>query len=735
MLNKPSSNIGCNLKYLVSSTALLYALSGTPTSAQSDQIIVTAQKREQSLQDVALSITAFSGSQLKNLGIQDQTQLTAQTPGLTLENFGPSINFRIRGVGTETFNESAESSAAFYRDEIYRPTMAGNSGQLFDVERVEVLRGPQGTLYGRNSNAGLVHVYSKRPTEEFEGYGELQGGSFGQVIAEGAVSGPLTDFLRGRVAAKYNRDAGIQDNLGSGGGDFWKTDILGVRGQLEFDFSDSADFLLRVGHTRQRNTSALYAGLGIFESDLATPCSASEYLGMNCFADATAGTGAPTPFKFTDQATEGSSEQSDLINDIDITEVSGHLKWKLNDQLELVSLTSFEKIDRFYEEDADASDFGSTSLAGQLKVFYTFDAATISQELRLHGSHERIDWVVGAYYFSDKKDDIFTGIVGGLFGSPFESLAAVKTESIAGFADLNVDLTDDISLIAGFRFTEDDREIDVFVPETGGFEAGSSSWTYRAGLEWSPNDDLLLYALNSTGVKSPEFSSTLLFAAADAAPVSEEKVSSFEVGSKWSFLEGKGHLNTSLFYTMYEDFQDTVFQSSIGTRFINAGDVDTYGAEAELTVQPVENLSLMMGLSWLETEIDSTAFSTEGGVTTPIDGNELANSPNISINGLARYDVPTQTLGVFSGQVDFSWRGDQFHTNANRDFDVEEAYSLVNLRLFWEAPDGRVYAQVFVENVTDTHYLQDLLDVLGDDRAFAIWGKPRTYGGKIGVQF
>lgn len=173
---------------------------------------------------------------------------------------------------------------AFYRDEIYRPIMAANSAQLFDVERVEVLRGPQGTLYGRNTNAGLVHVYSARPAEEFEGYGEIQVGNYGQIVTEGALSGAIADGIRGRLSVKYNKNDGYQENLGSGGGDFRATDVFAVRGQLAFDIGDSAELLLRASHSQQRNTGTLYNMRGALNSTLTDLCSPDAVLSNSCFA-------------------------------------------------------------------------------------------------------------------------------------------------------------------------------------------------------------------------------------------------------------------------------------------------------------------------------------------------------------------------------------------------------------------------------------------------------------------
>lgn len=734
-------------------SALALAFGSTAVYAEVllEEIVITAQKREQNLQDVSVAVTALSGDQISALGLQSQTQLIAQSPGVALNDNGATNIIRIRGMGADTFSDALESSAAVYRDEVYRPTLASNNAQMFDVERVEILRGPQGTLYGRNTNAGLIHVYSRRPTEELEGYGEVQVGNFGQTIFEGAISGTVTDAARARLAVKYNKDDGYQKNQGSGGGDdFGATDVTAVRAQIEFDLGDAAQLLLAASHAEERSTNIIYSGRGHVEADGFTPCSASDVKSNRCFSVSPTGL-----FQFSkDDAGVGYSERSDLAKDLDATDFAATLTWDINDSITLTSISAYEEISRYLEEDSDMTDFGLfDGFGGFINGFisYEIEAETISQEIRLNGEADQLKWVAGVYYFNDDKGQVDSLAPG--FG--LDTLASLETESTAVFGQVDYSISDTVTLIGGLRYTDDERETDVAAPLAGFFggstsesyKVGTSEWTYKVGVDWVPSEDLLLYASYTTGVKSPEFSLTLTgMDAAGAAPVGEEKVGSFELGSKWTFLDGRARLNTSMFLTETKDYQGTAYEG-IATRFLNIGDTTVYGAEIELQAAPTANLDVMLGVSWLETEIDTdpsvivfsgpadpgTGFAN--GTAYPLDGNELVFAPNYAVNGVVRYTIPTDRMGEFAVQVDFSWQDDVFQDTSNNRFDVQDDYALVNLRAFWESEDEKYHAQVFIENLEDEFYTNELASIEFFDRQFVLPGKPRTYGAKFGVRF
>ena len=246
-----------------------------------EEVVVTAQKREQSLQDVSLSVTAFSGEMIEDLGFQEATSIVAQSPNVLFRTTGPLPTFTIRGVTLIDVGDGNEPPVGFYIDEVYRGTAAGQGNQLYDLERVEVLRGPQGTLFGRNTTGGLIHFITRKPTEEFEANFNFQYGSFDQRIVDGAISGAFSDKVRARVSFKYNEDDGWQDNV-SNGADFAVTDTIAGRAQLEVDVTGDLTALFSVSASEQNNSHAGYAYAGLFDPTTFGTCTLNAVNSGQC---------------------------------------------------------------------------------------------------------------------------------------------------------------------------------------------------------------------------------------------------------------------------------------------------------------------------------------------------------------------------------------------------------------------------------------------------------------------
>ena len=717
--------------------AILLPGFGFAQSGLIEEVIVTAQKREQNTQDVSIAVTAFTGEQLSNLGMENQAQVIAQTPGVSLLDFGPSMSIRIRGIGTGAFSEIVEAPAAIYRDEVYRPNMPANSAQMFDVERVEILRGPQGTLFGRNTNAGLIHVLSRRPTETFEGYAEVQAGNFGQFIFEGALGGPLSQTVRGRLSAKLNTDDGYVKNLGSGGGDeFGATDILALRGQFEFDLGESASLLLVASHSNEDSTNRLYNARGTIDPATFAACPAQAVLAQECVT-------LDTGFRFDDDYRVGYSEQSDLPQEMEVTDVSARLTLDINDSVSVTAITSFEDYERFMAEEVDSSDVGFFGF--QVDNTYTTEAGTFAQEIRLNGESDRSRWVIGGYYFHDDKDRVDST----LSSLGLDTLADVTTESVALFGQVDFAVSETVTLVGGLRYSEDDRKANVHalfaVPpaDMATFDVKADAVTYKVGFEWRPSDAALVYGHASSGFKSPEFNLTLQGLDANgAAPISEEEITSFEFGAKWTSSGGRARLNGAVFYSDLEGFQASTY-SGFANIYLNIGDAEVYGAELELHASPTDNLELLLGIVYLDTEVSSGLTTQAGaldetlffGTTWPLDGTEMLASPQIALNGIVRYNFFTATGGTFALQVEFNWQDDVFWDISDNPYDIQESYGLANLRGFWEHPNGNLYAQVFMNNVANKYYDTSAITVGGFDRQIVIPGKPRTYGISLGMRF
>lgn len=473
-----------------------------------DVIVVTAEKRQENLQTVPISVTAFSGEDIRESGFQDSTDIAAQVPGLNIgtpvgEGNNPSIT--LRGIGLNDFNDNNEGPVSVYNDGVYVAALPAQTFQLFDLERVEVLRGPQGTLFGRNATGGLIQFVAAKPSDEFEAFTSVTFGSFSQVKTETAVNGPLSDSVRGRLSvATNNHDGYVENQLGPDGNE---ADSVSARLQLDFDIGDRGSFLLRGDYA---------------DSDVASGRIQHEATG-SIFNEVFAGPLVDN-FGFADTDGDPFTVQQDRDNnflEVENMGISGTFEYELNDNLTLTSITAYSETERLYEEDTDAGPFPGVN------ADFLSNSDQFTQEIRLAGDYGRFRWQGGGYYFNstvrndqavfaqqplefvDFLDDLpgadggFEGGLSGLLngGTPFidgglfdftgtqfidpsrnpvfvdASLANVPTagillpfitfdvnytqdtESYAGFFQFDYDLTDRLTFTGGIRYTNDQRDI------------------------------------------------------------------------------------------------------------------------------------------------------------------------------------------------------------------------------------------------------------------------------------
>lgn len=704
-----------------------------------EEIYVTAQKRKQNMQDVGISLTVFDSESIAKRGFQNYSDIVTHSPNFTMQNIGPAPMFRIRGQGTHDASTTIESPVAFYVDEVYRANAAGRRLQMFDLDRVEVLRGPQGTLFGRNTTAGVVHIVSRKPAEDFDGYVRAQIGSFGQNILEGGVGGTISDTVRGRIAVKHNSDDGWQENKVNGD-QFAVTDVIAIRTQIEFDLGDFVKMLLKVSYQDDDSTAFLYGHQGALAPEsLAVGdivgCSAARIHANECVSI--------TNFRVPDlDPTESYTEEptSNMMNYVDLKEMSARISWDISDSLELISLTAYMQTDRENGEDVDASATGG--VLGNTTIWHILEQTEFSQEFRLNGHSDQLNWVAGLYYFESDGDA--ESFVHQLFGLLPESEVAVATQSWALFGELEYRLSEKLSVIGGLRFTDDEKSSAVnTLGLTADYDISDSEVTGKLGVNWQPADDLLVYGSVSTGFRSGDFVTQLFFGEpATGEPADSETVTAYEVGLKSTLWNQRAQFNVALFFTDVEDKQATVITEKGGlpsTDYSNFGDVEIYGLEAELNVYLMENLKIELSLGLMETEVSapSDSFYRRGprAEEFPADGNELPASPSVNYSALVRYTFPSRAMGAFSVQADYSWQEDVYLTLGNDPYDVEDAYGLLALRAFWESPNGRYSAQMFVENATDEEYSTHTMAIAGFDQRLLSWGRPRWAGASFSINF
>lgn len=759
-----------------------------------EEITVSAQKREQNIQDVGISITAFSGAQLRELGIRDSVDVAAMSPGVHISgnNGGQKTLFTIRGVTQNDFNDHTEAPVAVYVDETY---IAFGQGQLFgtfDLDRVEVLKGPQGTLFGRNATGGLVHYLSRRPTREFEGYVDTTVGSYDQLRVETAVGGPLSPSVAGRLAMVYQRHDPVIDNdypnravtlngtpNPSDGVGTLDEDTLGFRGQLQFGSDSGRSFLLVGSYLRTKQNSAPfleYPTVPVFDSagnhvntipagpdetreamspdgtpidhplsfdpDLTRPAGGNLY-GPSCTGHDRRELSCSMDFAFED------------INTTDTYGVTGKLTWDIGD-VTLTAITDFKDFDKFQAITADGGP------ASTVEGLFDAGATTWTQELRLNGEGDRSRWVTGAYYLYVDLASNFSlpaepnSLFEPLAGVPWEDVALtqLKTKSASVFGQVEYDLTDSLTIIGGARLIREDKRFtgeETFFLNTAPLTQDTDTvlfnvqprrnhrqsdtlWSGKLQLDWRPQDNLLIYGGVNRGVKAGGFNAPATFGSgfpAEDIPYDEEVLLSYETGFKWDGLfNGTTRVNGSFYYYDYQDYQGFFFTQVTG--FVRNLDGRYKGLELELATAPTANLSFALNLGLL----DATLYDIQLGPGVFRDSRP-SFSPRRQVSALARYEFPTDVFGgKIAAQLTGNYASEFYDNIRNFQASLLPSYVLANARLSWQSRDSHWQADAFVNNLADRRYYTigyDLSNATGSNSL--VPGRPRWYGLSVRYSF
>jgi iron complex outermembrane receptor protein len=694
-------------------------------AVQVGEVLVTAQRRTERVIDIPVSVSALAGATLKTLGVTQPTQLANVAPGVQFQNTGPTSVFNIRGITLNDYGDANEAPVAFYRDDVYIAALGGTQSQLFDINRVEIIRGPQGTLFGRNATGGLIAVFSNTPSKEFEADASLQYGSYNQVIAEGAVSGPITDRLRVRLAGQFNRDDGWQKNLFTGTR-FAKTNTWAARGIADFDITSKLLATLNVHGGRVDNISPGYGLRGRLDPVTFDPCSDAAIVANQCvnydgFRD-------PHP-----DPTHIYSEQRGPKTKIDTYGLDGQLKYT-GDGFDIVSITGYETTNKYYEEDGD----GSPTALGLAQ--YRADRRQISEEVRASGEWQRLKWVVGAYYFDEE-------LTHGLFSLPqyiplygtygLQNEFNQKTQTGAVFGQVDYRVTDAITLTGGARYSSEKKSLvisdDFAAPTYIDHESVSvDKVTWKVGASWKFAPEWLTYANVSTGFKSPAFNTTGTIQGGSKAS-NPESNTNYEAGLKGQMMDRRVQISAAAFYTDYKDFQliDIPVSSTLPiSQLINAKGARIYGFELEVNSHPVQPVTLNFSVSNLHTQIRSPGLVL-GSLL--LDGKQLTSAPEWSLKAFASYGFDAGSLGVFTPRINATYFTAAQHSLTNVITSQSPAYPLVDAGLAWSPERSAYQIEVFVDNLSDQRYLTYAYD-LSDTNALQ-WGKPRTWGVRVSTHW
>ena len=724
-----------------------------------EEIIVTAQRRAENLQDVGISITAFSAQQLQNLALNNSNELVFLTPGLTLNNPGGEGNITsltLRGIGQGDFNDHQESPVASYHDEVYNAYMGTANISLFDLERAEVLRGPQGTLFGRNATAGLVHFISRKPANELDGYLSLSLAENKHVRAEAAIGGPLGDALSVRLSGFVNQHDPIVHNISGPDGN--EADTYALRGQLNLALADSFDALLKVEYARTdivqwyhetvpayidptdgvarlvpRNQNVWGDVLG---GTFGPSCAGCDGFGFNGSADG-------DPFQVNEghhtlTVARGASEPG---LERDSLTVSAVINWNLKGNTTLTSVTAFQEHNKMFNQDSDGTPIEPVPLV----IFATDTAAEqFSQEFRLQGETDSMRWTTGLYYL-DYDTDILLDV--GFFApSAFLTDQLTFTKNWSVFGQIDYFFAANWTLTVGLRYLDEEKEMDAdgsiagfiaglpMVPRiSGSFNASVSSFAKlgesdvagKVQLNFRPDDNILWYAGISRGVKAGGFNGVFGVPASDPStiPYAAEKPISYEVGFKSTLLDGRAQWNTSAYYYDYQDYQAFAFLA-LQQRVFNA-DATVAGFDSELRLAPIDNLDVALGINVMETEAEN--IENGGGFAAD---RELPASPGVQFYGTVRYRWPAFN-GEFSVQCDVSYQSESSFQIFNDPAGTIDNYSLGNVRVGFTSSDKRWDLSAFVKNVTNEEHVVAISNNSSFGHMQYFYGRPRW----AGIQF
>jgi iron complex outermembrane recepter protein len=686
--------------------ALASILLSQTAQAQLEEVIVTAQKKSANLQDVAIAVSAFSADTLRDAGIQNMTDITAMTPGFSVSNYNPTTPAPyIRGVGTNSSSVGDDASVGVFVDEVYTGRAGGYNADMFDVERVEVLRGPQGTLYGRNVAGGAMNIITSNPTDDLEGRVEVTAGDYGLIGLNGAISGPLSDNTRGRLALSSRQRDGWTTNI-TNGNELRDVDNISLRGKLDFDISDTVYLLLSADYSEDDMTGSAARAT-------------EDYL-------------APIPGEKTDKV----SLNFDGFTEREIMGVSAKLEWAVAGG-DLTSITAWRSNDYSFLDDSTGT-WAIASLTNEANE----ESQQFSQELRFTQQREQLGFTVGAYFFSEDIERFETFDTSLTFGVPGISRPLFNGEmdstSYSVFGEMSWEFSEKWQAILGGRYTWDEKEaqLEAADPDLFGFllEAydvkATEDWgkfTPKAGLEFRPNDAMLFFATWSEGHKAGGFNGLATNEAAALTPFDEETASNLEAGFKGDFFDQLLRVNASVFYTDYKDLQNFFVDFATAEVVTATADAEMQGLELELWWAPTDGLELFLATGWLDTEY--TKFEADPSV----EGNELMRAPEVTASGGFQYRWALGNLGEASIRTDITYTDSMFFSTANVDVSGAPSHTLVNARLGLDTDSGWNLA-LWGRNLNDETTVRHNFTVgLGDSHP--LYGEPRMWGVSAAYSF
>ena len=730
------------------------------SSGAVEDIVVTAQRREERLQDVPVSVTALSGDTLKSQRIINASDLASVTPNLqSVSTVGSSTPiFALRGISMSDYSLNQASPVATYFDEVYKGNFALLGVSLFDLERVEVLRGPQGTLYGKNTTGGAVNLIAKRPSFEPEASLSAGYGNFNRYEATGALQMPLNDTLAARLAFTYANANGDLRNLSAGQGDLGAVDEYGMRLSFLLQPSDSAEFILRLSTSLQNS-----ANYGI----IAEP--GPDGIGAGVYATFRAIDPKLNPR--TDDFRTGLNRReltSDFTPQRRNRTYAAALtsKFDLSDSLSVISVSSYDHGTLLNEEDTDGSALAA------LSILYEGRASQVTQDVRLvSGGDGPMAFTLGGFFGSERVfnatnlrvyQDVDFNLDGALdfqdcltagppAGCQTQNSFNQNRTSWAIYTDGRYDLGSGFALRAGARFSHDTgRQYDIIsqmigsddvvlanlipgdannVDATTSQKFSKSNVSGKIGLDYS-FDDNLLYLSYSRGYRASSFAAQAFFTPDELTVARPETVDSIEGGFKLDLLDRRLRVNGALFHYSYRDQQFIDVNPDGTQRLLNLPRSRILGGEIELTARPIQALTVNAGLGWLDSQIKEGIVQ---GVS--VSGNQLPNAPRVSLSYGADWTIKESDWGKLSLNVNGSLVGAQYFDTQNNPELRQNSYNTIGARLGVRSTNDQFGIAFWGKNLTDEYYFTSRVAVTSFGFNYNHVGAPRTYGVTIDAKF
>jgi iron complex outermembrane recepter protein len=764
-------------------------------SAQLEEVVVTAQKRSESMQEVAVSITAVDGDTLSAMNVRNTAQLAEITPNLTIQTDRPGQSFpAIRGIGTPIKGPGVDQGVAMYLDGVQVDSSGANLLSVVDLAQVEVLKGPQGTLYGRNAVGGVINMVSRQPAEEFEGSVKAGFGNYGSWETGVSVEGPIVEnTLTGRISGVYQENDAYFKNREPGVDDNGATDNSTIRGMLVYTPTDNLDITFSADYNETDTSGPNWRTIGI----------------SNHQANAAALGGLIVPvWREPDNDKYKLSHNLDTYNNSEIYGGSIKIDWALSDTLDFISITGYRETEQELLEDLDASPNQYLEVASQTEFNNT------TQEFRLHYTGDSLKGVTGFFYNESENDNLFSvdsfaefiPVAGG--GSPSTTARGGETEAWALFTQWDWDLTDALTLILGARYGESEKEtyryetsfteiyainqangVDrCFILESGrtpeqqpdcltqlvpGQQTnaeGDGDWSNfspKVGLRYIFENGNMMYASYSEGYRD----GGLAGSAAEFTEFDEEIVDAYEVGFKTEMAEGMVRFNGSVFYYDYTDMQlqlSDLSGNQVVTKIFNAGEAEMFGGELELSWLANDFFTLHANMGYLDTEITDLEEDPNIDYGFISEGNEFPQSPQFSASL-----VPEFYFDLFGGSVlwrtEINYTDEYFEDAANGGFatagdaaaltgsniveaggfdpslivsegdlvdhETYDSKTLVNMSFIWTNESENLDVTLWARNLTDEEWEISRRYVSGVVFTNNMYAPPRTYGIKAEYRF